>query len=148
MINVTTLKYVDMSNLGILKLQSVFEVLPYVETIILNDNPNLAESGFATNFFARKVKRLKHLHIVNTGMENLHIYLFVSRLRGVKLKTLIVDRNIIGHIGPGIYKGLRTLEVISITYNQMSSPIDLIGELMDFTQFEIFESQSSESNCP
>ena len=131
MINVTTLKYVDMSNLGILKLQSVFEFLPYVETIILNDNPNLAESGFATNFFARKVKRLKHLHIVNTGMENLHIYLFVSRLSGVKLKTLIVDRNIIGHIGPGIYKGLRTLEVISITYNQMSSPIDLIGELME-----------------
>ena len=132
LVNVTSLKYVDLSKLGITKMRkSVLEFLPYLETLILNDNPYLGESGFASNFFARFIPNLKHLHLENVGMENIHIHIFVFRMSGIKLKTLILDRNLISYLSTGIYHGLRTLEVVSITYNQMSSPIDLIAELLE-----------------
>ena len=52
-------------------------------------------------------------------------------MSGTKLKSLILDRNIISKINLGIYKGFRSLEVVSMSYNQMSSPIDLIAELLE-----------------
>ena len=139
--NVTSLNYVDMSGLGIRKLglyhYSVFENLLNVETIILNDNPDLAVSyGFTGNFWAHRVPNLKHLHLVKLGIHKHIIDLLVQKLSSSekatsKLKSLILDYNRISGINTGIYAGLKSLEVISISYNQMSSPIDLILELFE-----------------
>ena len=110
----------------------MFKNIPYVQTIILNDNPDLGNSEvFLGNFWADCVKNLKHLHLVNVRIMNLHIFIIEYRISGIKLKSLILDWNLISHIPTGIYKGLKTLEVISITYNQMSLPIDLIAELLE-----------------
>ena len=133
--SVTTLKYVDFSRLGIKVLADpVFMNMPYLETIILNDNPDLGNSDvFTENFWADRVRNLKHLYLVNVGIMNLHIHIITYRMKGTKLKSLILDWNLISHVQTGIYDGLRTLEVISITYNQMSSPVDLIAELLELS---------------
>ena len=132
---VKSLKYIDLSGLLIKKLGSrdapVFKNLPYVETIILNGNPALGDvMWFTGNFWAEYIPSLKHLHLANVGIYKLIIDLLVHKLSGTKLKTLILDGNRITGINPGIHKGLPTLEVLSITENQMSSPVDLIAELL------------------
>ena len=124
--------YVDLSGLGIEKLNApLFKYIPYVETIILNDNPAIGSTGYLLSFFSGFFKKLKHLHLENVRMDNFHIWIFVTRMSGTKLKSLILDRNLISKINLGIYRGFRTLEVVSISYNQMSSPVDLIAELLE-----------------
>ena len=126
------MKYVDLSGLGIeMLIAPVFKYIPYVQTIILNDNPALGTTGYLLNFFSGIFKNLKHLHLENVRMDNFHIWIFVTRMSDTKLESLILDRNLISKINLGIYKGFPTLEVVSISYNQMSSPIDLIAELLD-----------------
>ena len=135
LISVKPLKHIDLSDLLMKKLGSrdapVFKNLPYVETIILNGNPALGDvMWFTGNFWAEYVPSLKHLHLANIGIYKLIIDLLVHKLSGTKLKTLILDGNRITGINPGIHKGLSTVEVLSITENQMSSPVDLIAELL------------------
>ena len=132
LINVTSLKYLDLSGLGIKILYSpVFKYLPFLETLILNDNPALGTTGYAINFFAEFFPHLKHLHLVNVRVDNCHMHLLLSRMRGTKLKSLILDRNIISKIDDGIYEEMRSLETISMSYNRMSSPVDLTAELLE-----------------
>ena len=127
LVNVKSLKYVDLSKLGIEMLYlPAFQYLPFLQTIILNDNPDLGRTGVMLNFISKYFSNLRHIELVNVMWDNLHIYFFVTRMSGTKLKSLILDRNIISKINLGIYKGFRSLEVVSISYNQMSSPIDLI----------------------
>ena len=131
LINVTSLKYVDLSKLGIMVLHSpVFKYLPFIQTLILNDNPALGTTGYMLNFMSKYFSNLRHIELVNVRLDTLHIYLFVTRMSGTKLKSLVLDRNLISKINLGIYKGFRSLEVVCMSYNQMSSPIDLIAELL------------------
>ena len=83
------------------------------------------------NFMSKYFSNLRHIELVNVRLDTLHIYLFVTRMSGTKLKSLVLDRNLISKINFGIYKGFRSLEVVSMSYNQMSSPIDLIAELLE-----------------
>ena len=132
LVNVKSLKYVDLSKLGIEMLYlSAFQSLPFLQTLILNDNPDLGRTEVMLNFMSKYFSNLRHIELVNVMWDNLHIYFFVTRMSGTKLKTLILDRNIIKKINLGIYKGFRSLEVVSLSYNQISSPIDLIAELLE-----------------
>ena len=103
-----------------------------METVVLNDNPSLSVYWYTKNFYSKYVKNLEHLNLVNVGLMNLNINLIVSEMNGTtKLKSLILDRNLISKINMGIHKAFPTLEVVSISYNQMSSPVDFIAELLE-----------------
>ena len=130
--HIRSIKYLYISGLGIKLLHApVFYFLPFVETVVLNDDPSLNVYWYTKNFNSKYVKNLKHLHLVNVGLMNLNINLIVSEMNGTKLKSLILDRNLISKIKLGIHQAFPSLEVVSISYNQMSSPIDFIAELLE-----------------
>ena len=130
--NILTIRYVDLSNLGLGKVhENMFANLPYLQTLKLNDNPNLGQTlGFTGLFRNDRVQNLKHLHLVNVGLSKHIIDLIIWKITGVALTTLILDQNRISGMRPGIHR-LRHLEVFSISGNQMSSPTDLIAELLE-----------------
>ena len=75
LVNVKSLKYVDLSKLGIAMLYlSAFQNLPFLQTIILNDNPDLGRTGVMLNFMSKYFSNLRHIELVNVMWDNLHIY--------------------------------------------------------------------------
>ena len=77
-----------------------------------------------------------------------HLSLLVSKMSGIKLKTLILDGNKITRKSPVIRQRLSTLEVLSISENQMSSPLNLIAELLDLTNLRYLNLSRQNSIMP
>ena len=122
-----SIRCVDMSSLGLGKIKTKFP--RHLETLKLSDNPKFFHVSLHI-FHLRYIPNVKHLYIQNISLENDEFDRVTLNMNGTNLKTLIVDRNIITEIYPGIRQSMPELETVSVAENQLLSTTDIVSELL------------------